>query len=152
MAELEAVNRENSAKHFSERVKRFHELKNDKLEPTNFGLSGLALQEITAAHKKFSEGTGTVEDFEKVVKSVVENGLVEYGEHGSSLEEDVPIVDLSGTPGASVANRKAFMELVNKKVADAKKDGKEIEFSEAVKLATRENPELAKAYRHSVPA
>lgn len=152
MVELENVNRVNSAKTFSESIMRFSEPDGEKSKPTNFGLSGLALQTIEEAHKKFSEGTGTLADFEGAVSSVVNNGIVDYGEHGSSKQKDVPDVDTSATPGGIASNRKAFAELVNSKRLEAAEAGNEMSLQDAIREVTRENPELAAAYRQSASA
>lgn len=152
MAELEAVNRESGAKQFSESVQRFSKTSGDKTEPTNMGLSGLALQQVAEAHKKFSEGSGTVADFEDTMRAIVTNGIVEYGERGSSVQGDIPDVDTTGTPTGIATNRKVFAELVKSKQDKALADGRELTFKEAVVEVTRENPELAKEYRQSASA
>lgn len=152
MVELENVNRANSAKAFAESIRRFSEVDGEKTRVTKYGLSGLALQTIEEAHKKFSEGTGTLADFEGAIDSVVKTGIVDYGEHGSSSQPDIPDVDVSGTATGIANNRKAFSEAVNKKREDAASAGKELSLQDAIREVTRENPELAAAYRQSASA
>jgi hypothetical protein len=148
---LEA-NRTGGARAFAESVQRLTTPKgegdNITFEPTRNGLSALALDTIAETHKKFSEGTATTEDYENTIKAIVNGGIVEFGEVGSSAEKDLPAIDTATAQG--IANtRKVFAE----KVAEVqeqyknKNDGKELEFSEAVAKTSEMYPDLAAAYR-----
>src|SRR5215831_13992270 len=143
-------NRTSAAVKFAESVSRVNRVagvegEEIKLEPTRNGLSASSLEQIATVHKKFSEGTATVEDFEEAVKTIVNGGIVEFGEVGSAVEpEPQPAVD--GTTAQGIANaRKLFAE----KVADEQKKGtdNEISFEAAVTKAGEKYPELAAAYR-----
>ena len=145
-------NRVGSARAFAESVQRLTTPKgegdNITFEPTRNGLSALALETIADVHKKFSEGTATMEDFEGVIKAITNGGVVEFGEVGSSAEKDLPAIDTATAQGIA-GTRRVFADKVaevQKQYSD-KNEGKEMEFSEAVAKASEMYPDLAAAYR-----
>jgi hypothetical protein len=154
MQRLEAKDRENASISFSESVKRFNKPTGNKdddgnitFEPTRNGLSALALEEIATTHKKFSEGSATLEDYENTIRTIMNGGIVEFGEVGSSREREVTEVQ-PGTPQGIAANRKAFADKVaeTQRSFAEKNDGKQMDYMEATKEAAKLYPELAEAY------
>jgi len=148
--ELLDANRAGTAKTFAESVSRINRVagvegEDIKLEPTRNGLSAAALDQIADVHKKFSEGTATLADFEETIKTITNGGVVEFGEVGSSAPGNEPI-EIDSTTAQGIANaRKMFAE----KVGEIQKKGtdNEISFEDAVKKAGEMYPELAAAYR-----
>lgn len=145
-------NRHGAAVKFSESVSRINRVngKNDddtpKYEPTRNGLSGLALETIAEAHKKFSEGTGTLKDFEEAVSTIVNGGVIEFGEVGSSAQPDLPEADATTATGIAAA-RKLFAEKVGEIQQKGSKDGETMDYMAAVAKASEMYPDLAAAYR-----
>jgi len=136
---------------FSESVKTIMRPEGDNMVPTRNGLSALALDKITETHKKFSEGTATIADFEETVTAIT-SGVVEYGERGSSrpVDEDQLTID-TRTQGGLNGARKLFAE----KVAQVQKEHKDDEkytYMDALEEAATKYPEIAAAYRMSAPA
>lgn len=157
MVELENSNREAAANLFSERLATSRVTRNEgegddiKKVKTRLGLSGAVVEAARETHKKFSEGTATLDDFTKFAESILDSGIVDYGEDGSSVE-DGTIGDSGDKNGAIPTNvqdvRTAFAEKVaatQAKNAGAN-DGKGISFSEATAIAKAENPKLFEAY------
>jgi len=142
-AELEELRKERietSAKAFSESCGKLR-FKVGKTQ-TEKGLSGLALEKIEETHKKFSEGSASLADFEDVLKTITgDDGIVDFGETGSSGSSD--LVLMSSDP------RIAFSELV-KKIQE--ESDEPLEYSDAVREAANRDPELAKAYQNHRPA
>jgi hypothetical protein len=144
---LRAESADNRATRFSESVSRLTKTEGEKQTKTTLGLSALALEKVTEVHKKFSEGTVTAEDFEEAVRTITAGGIVDFGESGSSLDDENVIVEVKtgGTPQAIHDNRKLFAE----KVSEIQTKDK-LEYKEAIKLATETYPELAAAYAQTV--
>jgi hypothetical protein len=146
-------NRVTASRSFSESVSRINSVKATgedgtvTYEPTRNGLSGLALETVAEMHKKFSEGTGTLADFESTVKAIVNGGIVEFGEVGSSTDKEIHDVDSTTATGIAAA-RKLFAEKVAE-VQTETKDGKQqfSEYSAAIAEAAKRYPDLAEAYR-----
>lgn len=146
MIEQDNALRESRATAFSESVNRLNNQEGDKLVPSNKGLSALAVEKVKEAHKKFSENAGTVADFEEVVKTIVNGGIVDFSEVGSSREGETPAIpDTSTATGAREA-RKMFAE----KVAEERTANNELSYEQAIQAATIKHPELAKAYASAV--
>lgn len=151
--ELLETNRANAAKTFSENNARINKVVGTegdtiKTEPTRSGLSALALETVADKHKKFAEGIGTLEDFEEAVKTITNGGVVEFGEVGSSNEEEQIVVD--GTTVQGIANaRKLFAEKVSEvQTRHAKENnGEQLDILVASAKASELYPDLAKAYR-----
>src|SRR5215510_3436382 len=105
--------RENSARQFSESVSRVRKAEGFGLRETAKGLSVMSLQKIKDLHLHFAEGTATQEEFEECIKTIVNGGIVEFGEVGSSSVDDIPLIDTSSANGI-VAARKMFAEVIQK--------------------------------------
>jgi hypothetical protein len=136
MAALEAAERENKARAFAERYanKRLVEGEGEAAVATPFGFSALTIDNVEKMHLAFAEQKLTQEDIEAVLESLLNTGLVDYSERGTSVEDS-----------ASIENApQAFAE----KVASIQVEDK-IEYRDAVKLAAERHPELFKAYRET---
>jgi len=146
MLEDRARVREADAKQFSESVAAVKKAQGEELVKTDSGLSALAQDTITEVHKKFSEGTATRDDFERVIRTIVDGGIVKFSEDGSSREQERPVVNTSSLEGVAAA-RKLFSE----KIAEIQvKD--ELSLDAAIAEASKQYPELAQAYRVTMPA
>jgi hypothetical protein len=139
--------RTNSAKVFSESVSRIRKAEGYGLKDTRMGLSVAALEKVVDTHKKFAEGTATIEDFEACLKSIVQGGIVEFGEIGSSSEEALPDVDTNTAVGLAGA-RKLFAEVVSR----VQKENPELDYLGAVAEASKKHPDLAQSYSLTLPA
>ena len=141
------------ARAFSESCKTLTRPEGEKMVPTKNGLSALALDKITETHKKFSEGNATITDFEETVSTIVNGGIVQYGEIGSSTTTEVHDLDTRSQGGLNNA-RKLFAE----KVAEVQKEHKDeviagtFTYNDAIQEAAEKFPDIAAAYRMSAPA
>lgn len=91
MQKLEASERENFARQFSESLatRRVTEPDGeDKTKETTMGLSGLAIEKARECALKFSEGTIEFDDFRQFTDAIYTSGLVDYGVKGSSRTDD----------------------------------------------------------------
>jgi len=100
---------------------------------------------------KFSEGTATIEDFSGTIDAILNNGIVEYGEVGTSQHEDTLVPGEDITPNGDLATvRTAFAERVLETQAEmqAKPENKDkiISFAEALPVAANEYPKMYEAY------
>jgi len=136
--------RENSARQFSESVSRVRKAEGFGLRETAKGLSVMSLQKIKDLHLHFAEGTATQEEFEECIKTIVNGGIVEFGEVGSSSVDDIPLIDTSSANGI-VAARKMFAEVIQK----MQLENPEWEYTKCMSEAAKKHPDLAEAY--SVP-
>lgn len=148
MAELEVSNRNNAARQFSEslKTKRFKIGDGDEAKDTTQGLSGLAITEIEEAHKKFSEGVGGLDTFVGAVNAIFDNGIVNYGENGSSQgkgDESETFEDQSVNDYQEA--RRLFSERVDAILAEP--DNKEMKYNEAMAIAGMKYPKLYESYR-----
>jgi hypothetical protein len=140
--------RENTARNFSESAKTIRRAVGNGLVDTNQGLSAAAQSKVIEYHKKFSEGTATLEDFEEVIKTITNGGIVMFGEMGSgSREDEPPPVDTNSATGVAQA-RRTFAEVVGK----IQLDNPEYSYEQAMEEAARKYPDLAQAYRITLPA
>jgi hypothetical protein len=135
MQKLEVSERENKAKAFAERYqsKRLVEGEGDTAVTTAFGFSSLTIDNIEKMHLAFSEGKLTQAEIEAVLESLLNTGLVDYSERGSSVtteDEGDPI--------------KSFAEKIASIVTEDK-----IPYGDAVRVAGERYPELAKAYHET---
>lgn len=155
LAELEATSRENEARKFSEQLskRRFARATGDTddegaivTEPTTYGLSALALEQVTDITKKFSEKTVGFADFKGVMDTIVNGGIVDYGNKGSDLGETEGDDDDTEKPKNHTEARKMFHEKI-KEIQEAD----ELSFTAAYVEATKKYPELEKAYREIKP-
>jgi hypothetical protein len=139
--------RENSARTFSESVKTVREQKGYGLVETKQGLSTLAQDKIIEMHKKFSEGNATVDDFEECIKTITQGGILKFGEIGNSSEENLPDFDTSTSTGI-VGARRVFAEVVSK----VQTEHPDWDYMKCVSEAGKKHPDLADAYRVTLPA
>lgn len=140
--EMMQRDRDNAAKQFSEQVSTVKIPEGDKTVPTKQGLSAQAADKLREIHIKFSEGKATVADFEEAVKTIMDGGLVQYGEVGSSATKEATEINTSTLRGLQAA-RQQFAELV----VQVQKENPEMDYSKALTEAAQRNPELASAYR-----
>jgi hypothetical protein len=139
--------RANSAKAFSESVSRVRKAEGFGLKETAKGLSSMSLQKVNELHVKFAEGSATLEEYEDVIRTIVNGGIVEFGEIGSSSTDDVPIIDTNSATGIAGA-RKLFAEVVSK----IQSENPEKDYRWAMDEAARKHPDLADAYAVTLPA
>ena len=145
---LMAKTREQDAKSFSESVAKVRRAVGNGLTETRQGLSTVAKENISEVHKKFAEGTATVEDFEGCIKSIMNGGLLEFGEIGTSQngEDEIPDIDNNSAVGIA-GNKKVFAEVLEK----IQREEPELTFHEAYDKAAKKHPDLAEAYRVALP-
>lgn len=139
MARLEARDRENQAKEFSEHIGALrHEISGEGEGVKALGNLGLSAKSITAIeglYKEFSESKATPTSFREVMETILgEGGLVDFGNIGSSREKE----DLGDNP------IKAFSE----KIQEIQESDK-VEYGVAIGLATQRFPDLAQAWSSS---
>lgn len=139
--------RNNAAKNFAESVAKVRKTEGYGLKETRQGLSVAALEKVQEAHKKFSEGRGTVEDFETCMKAIVNGGIVQFGEIGSSSDDALPEIDTSSAVGVAGA-RKIFAEVV----AKIQRENPDKSYMECVEEASKKHPDLAESYKLALPA
>lgn len=145
-SKLMTRDRENTARTFSETVSRVRRAEGYGLKETAKGLSSMCLTKVKDLHVKFSENKATVEDFEDCIRSIVNGGIVEFGEVGTSASEDVPLIDTTTANGIAGA-RKLFGEVV----AKIQKDNTGMSFRDAYEEASKKHPDLAEAYSVALP-
>lgn len=139
--------RMHTARMFGESVQKIYKTEGHGLRETKMGLSSLARDKVEEVHRKFGERTVTVEDFEAAVKAITNGGILEFGELGSGTDDDIPDIDLQSATGVAGA-RRYFAEVVNK----IQREKPELEYMQAVEEAARKHPDLAAAYRVTLPA
>jgi len=145
MERLLAESRENAAKKFSESFKdsRLVRKEGEKDESTTLGYSGLVIQKIEETAKKFSEDEVTIDDFKDVLDSITNNGIVDYGNKGSSKEDEKFFTDVDEVhPGSVSEVRKQFAEKVTSIM-----EQDEVDRITAISLAADKYPKLAEAYQ-----
>lgn len=150
---LRQRDQEREAKQFSEALlakritRKVGEGDDAKDEPTGLGFSALAAEKAGNLVKAFSEGKATVEGLKEFTETILDNGIVDYGTHGSSREDETdpePKVKKDDTPQNI---RKAFSERINK-LADDEFDGN---FMAAYAEAAERWPEEFEAYKTRKP-
>jgi len=142
--------RDNAAKNFSETVARVRKSEGHALKETRQGLSARALDSVRETHKKFSEGKVTVEDFEETIKAIINGGILEFGELGSTNDGDGPTIpEIDNTSANGIANaRKVFADLV----AQTQKDNPNMDMMKAMSEVAKKYPDLAETYSVTLPA
>jgi hypothetical protein len=139
--------RKNTARNFSESVEKIRKAEGYGYKETRQGLSVACKEKVIDAHMKFSEGKGTLADFEDIIKAIVNGGIVQFGEIGSGADDDLPEIDTTGATGIAAA-RKVFAEVVGK----IQRDNPEMSLMEASAEAAKKHPDLAEAYQVALPA
>lgn len=145
---LEAESRENFAKTFSEklatrrltRVTGKDDEGNVKTENTTMGLSAKAIDDVSSIVKKFGENSATLEDFSTVLDSILEDGIVDYGNIGSTREAEVV-----ASPRNAIEGRKMFAEKVQEIV-----ENDSLDFDAALVEAAKKFPELYQSWKSPV--
>lgn len=145
---LKKEGNENRATAFSESVKVITRTEGEKQVASGNGLSQLAQDTVKEVYLKFSEGTATTEDFENAVKTIVQGGIVDFGESGSAIPAETPAAINTDTAGGVASVRKQFAEKVTEMLAADDK----LDYNGAVRAAATKYPELASAYRATSPA
>lgn len=108
------------------------------------GFSTAVCDNLTELHKKFSEGTANADDLRPILESIVKgDGIVEYGERGTSTERDDETAAANPQEAA-----KRLSELAYAEIAAAGGDSK-LTFGDAMARVTKANPELAKMYNEA---
>jgi len=139
--------REHEAVKFSESIKPIRKAEGMGLKTTHEGLSTMALEKVQEVHIKFAEGSVTMEDFEECLRTIMNGGIVKFGELGSGKDEDsVPDVDTDTASGV-VGAKKVFAEVLQK----VQKENPDKTFSEQYKMAAAKHPDLAAAAKVSLP-
>ena len=139
-------NRTSEAKAFSEEVKSVRRAEGNGLKTMPQGLSPVAMEAVQETHKKFADRTVTQEDFEKCIKAIMNGGLIQFGEIGSS-SENIEEVDTSSAGGIQSAKR-VFAEVMNK----IKEENPDWDNREVLAKAAKEHPDLFEASRVALPA
>lgn len=141
LAELRELRLNDEARRFSEAVAgmRFSEGVGDEKKDSTKGLSSLAIETIAQTARKFSEGTVNIEDFKGAITAILDSGVVDYGQSGSSRADD-GIFDEVPTNAQEV--RRVFAE----KVAEIQTKDTEGDFNKALSIASQRFPKLAEAY------
>ena len=107
-------------------------------EATNYGFSARVLELVEDSHLKLSNRQFSTTDLDELLKNIGDNGIVEFGERGSSRAKDVKPINENP--------KLAFSEVVGELMQE---DG--MIYAQAVKEAARREPELFAAYRNSTP-
>ena len=139
--------REHTAANFVGSVATIRKTEGYGLKSTRQQLSVEAQRTLMETHKKFGEGQGTIEDFEAAIKAVTQGGIVQFGEMGNSEGEDIPEYDTNSATGVAGA-RKLFAE----QVAKTQKDKPELTYQQALEETAKKHPDLADAYKITLPA
>lgn len=136
MQKLEVAERESKAHAFAERyaTKRLVEGEGESAKTTGFGFSAVTVGNIEKLHLAFSEGKLTQAEIEAVLESLLNTGLVDYSERGTSVEDEA----------VSEKTPAAFAEKIAAIVAEDK-----IPYADAVRVAGERHPELAKVYHET---
>jgi hypothetical protein len=158
LEDLKQRNQENFAKEFSESIGKLRVV-NKKVEknedgtdkvietPTGLGFSALVLDKIKEEAKAFSEGKANFDGFKGVLDTILDNGIVDYGTHGSSRENPATLAEELNLTTASVQDvRKQFSD----KILEIEKNDK-VDFDKAYVMAAEANPDLFAAYKGRKP-
>lgn len=140
--------RDNSARSFSESVSRVRRAEGFGLKETAKGLSAMSLTKIKDLHVAFAEGKADLDMFEDCIRTIVNGGIVQFGEVGTSGgDNEVPIIDTSSATGIAGA-RKLFGELVVK----YQKENPQKDYQTCIEEVGKRHPDLADAYSLALPA
>lgn len=139
--------RAHTARQFAESVHKVYKSEGLGLRETRMGMSSAAREKVEEVHRKFGEGTVTIEDYESAIKAIMSGGLLEFGEIGSGSDDSVPDIDTNSATGVAGA-RKYFAEVV----AKIQRETPDMDYMQAVEEAAKKHPDLAAAYRVTLPA
>lgn len=157
--EDQAKSRSRDAKEFANSVTMFTRPEGEKLIKTGLGLSAVAIEDVEKFHLAFAEGSATLADFEAMISSITNGGILDYEEHGTENTNKVTNMNTldTSTPVGLQSARKQFADVIagiqTELSADEKNSSKtEVEiYSMAVSEAAKREPELAIAYRQAAP-
>lgn len=135
------------AKTFSESISKVKKVQGNGLIDTMTGLSPMARQKVEELHIKFAEGSAEVGDFEECLKTIINGGIVQFGEVGSGASDDDIVVDTSNANGI-VGAKKAFAEVMNK----MKEENPDWDNRKALEETRKKHPDLYKATQVAIPA
>lgn len=137
-------------KRFTEHVGKKDSEGNDVVVTTTKGLSAKALDKVKETHLKFSEGTATVADFSETIDTIMDGGIVDYGEVGTTQSGGTKERGVDEVPvGAGVQEaRQAFAEKVLETMEEHNKENPEqrITFAEALVPTAQKFPKMYDAY------
>lgn len=139
--------REHTAANFVGGVTTIRKTEGYGLKNTKQQLSVEAQRTLMESHTKFANGQGSLEDFEAAIKAVTQGGIVQFGEIGKSDGEDIPEYDTNTAAGVAGARR-----LFAEQVAKAQKDNPGMSYTDALAEAGKKHPDLAEAYKITLPA
>jgi phage I-like protein len=140
MQSMETRIRDSDAKAFAEKYTKARVVKTEgegeeaTTETTPYGFSALAVERIEKLHKAFSENRIQESDISDVLDAVMDNGLVDYSERGTTRVEDTDALEPDSV-------KAAFAEKV---VAIVRED--KVDHAAAIRIATDKHPELARRY------
>jgi len=137
LAELRTMRIASEARQFADQFTQFT-VKEGEKEVTK-GLSTASRDKLTEIHLAFSEGKATPAQVEEVVKAVIADGIVEFGERGSSQ---------GGGKLTPATRKEAATALRDRAKALIEEAGgpEKMSFGDALAKASSESPELAAAY------
>lgn len=133
---LEQKDRESSARAFADRYATIRLVKGEgeQAEATPYGFSAQTVEQIEKLHLAFSMGDVASEHIEGVLDSLMNTGLVNYGEVGTAT---TPEIDTEDAP-------KAFSDFA---LSIAKEE--KVSYQEAIGIAADRNPDLFQKYRNA---
>lgn len=148
MAALEIKDRKNDAALFASSLKRLMTKGDDgELKATEFGFSTLIRDDVEKFHMAIADGTPSVEAFTELMTEIVNGGVVQFGEIGSStLEEGEEPLTKPKLEGQDA--RQYFASLVKEEM----KADKDLSQSDAIALVAEKNPEAFAAYQSPMVA
>lgn len=156
MSALEATDRERASKEFENNYvnSRVTRTKGDGdaavKELTGLGFSGLALTEIGAFANKINAGDVKIEDFKGVIDSILNDGIVDYKQTGSSRLPDEKEADKNTTVPDNYEDVKTeFGKLLA--TVQSEPEFKNEDFNTQLAEAATRNPDLAAAWRTGHP-
>lgn len=138
--------REMDAQAFSERYTKARVFKTEgegeeaTQTETPFGFSALAIEKIKDLHLAFSSNNIQEKDISDVLDAMLNNGMVDYSERGTTRVEDSDALEPDNV-------KQAFADKVVAIVTEDK-----VDHATAVKLATDKHPELARRYAEATRA
>lgn len=143
MARMETRDQETDAKEFASQFSRF---KSESGEPTDRGFSSLVVEKIEKFALDFTRKEAVISDFGEILTKIGENGIVTYGEKGSSRSSE------GGSTGSVLADKeddpkKRFALLVSEIATQDSLDWKA-----ATRAAAQKYPDEFQAYEEAVRA
>lgn len=144
---LEEESKNNLVKQFSDRIAEQRVTRKEgngddaKDVKTTIGLSARAIDEIGSIVKKFSNSEATLDDFKGVMDAIFDNGIVDYGDHGSTREDTT---DSDDVPNNIIDARKAFSVKVSEIM-----EADQLDVRAATVEAAKKYPNLFEAWKQT---